>query len=289
MSRVVAITGATGFVGRYLTRALQEAGWTVKALSRTTTDYSRDSLIKALNHVDFVIHLAGRRMTREDAPNDLTPFIDPNVLLAGRLMDAATACGVTRLVFASTIAVYDPMGAAPYQEEDTPPCPINAYALSKVMAEDYLSLLERSGGPSVISLRLAAIYGNGEKGTPALMRFINQACASETLTLSGNANYGIDQLYVRDAVSALIAAMTPSAPSGVYNIGAGQVYGIKTLAQTVNIVFDNVDNLDASAATDGPQSTAYMTITKAHTGLGWQPRFDLVTGLTDLRRTKDAD
>lgn len=288
MSGTVAITGASGFVGRYLTTALQESGWTVKALSRATTDYSRDSLTMALAGVDCVIHLAGRRMTREDAPNDLAPFIDPNVLLTGRLMDAATACGVTRFVFASTIAVYSPNDPTPYHE-DTEPHPINAYALSKVMAEDYLTLLKRTGGPSVIALRLAAIYGHGEKGTPALMRFINQACAGETLTLNGNANYGIDQLYVRDAVSAFIAALAPSTPPGAYNIGAGQVYGIKTLAQTVNTVFGNTDNLDASTATDGPHSTPYMTITKAQTGLHWQPRFDLTAGLTDLRRTKEAD
>lgn len=293
MSRTVAVTGASGFIGRYLCAALEEAGCRVLRLGRGAplaesdrqTDYSRDSLISALAGADAVVHLAGRRMTREDAPMDLAPFWQPNVASIADLVAASRELGVGRIVLASTIAVYSPASGLPYRET-APARPINAYALSKLMAEAHLEMLTRAKGPSSVALRLAAVYGHGEKGTPALMKFVGQARAGETIVLAGNADYRIDQLYVRDAVSAFQAALTSEA-RGVVNIGGGRALPVGEIAETANAVFGNAGNIRYDTDSDAPMPQTAMALDLAAETLGWQPGYDLKSGLEDFRRTAD--
>ncbi|TNF23432.1 MAG: NAD(P)-dependent oxidoreductase [Rhodobacteraceae bacterium] len=292
MSRTVAVTGASGFIGGYLCAALEAAGDRVLRLGRGApasdtdrqTDYSRASLTEALAGADALVHLAGRRMTREDAPMDLGPFWQPNVAQVADLVEASRDVGVTRLVLASTIAVYSPASGLPYRE-DAPARPINAYALSKLMAEAHLEMLTRARGPSSVALRLAAVYGAGEKGTPALMKFVGQARAGETIVLTGNADYRIDQLYVRDAVSAIRAALA-SETRGAVNIGGGRAWSIGEIAETANEVFGNAGNIRYDTDSEAPMPETVMALDRAAAELGWRPRHDLRSGMEDFRATQ---
>lgn len=289
----MAVTGASGFIGRYLVASLESQGHAVRRLGRSSpqgpadrqTDYSRESLTRVLEGVDALVHLAGRRMTREDAPMDVAPFWHPNVAVIGDLVAAARDTGVKRLVLSSTIAVYSPQCGLPYRE-DMPGRPVNAYGLSKLMAEEYLEMLTRNGGPAAFRLRLAAVYGAGEKGTPALMRFVEQARRGQTLILTGNADFRIDQLYVRDAVAAMLAALrAPAEAAGAYNIGGAHAWSVRQIAETANAVFGNVGNLDDRTDSDAPMAHAIMDISAASAALGWRPVHNLCHGMEDFRRT----
>lgn len=290
MTTTVAVTGASGFIGRYLCPALEEAGHRALRLGRGApqgpddrqTDYTRHSLTAALAGADAVVHLAGRRMTREDAPMDITPFWPSNAAAMADLVAAAREVGVQRIVLASTIAIYSPASGLPYRES-APARPINAYALSKLMAEAHLEMLTRAKGPSAVALRFAAVYGHGEKGTPALMKFIGQARAGETIVLTGNADYRIDQLYVRDAVSAIQAALASDA-QGVYNIGGGRAIPVGEIAETVNEVFGNAGNIRYDTDSDAPMPKTCMALDAAAADLGWRPAFDLRAGLVDMHQ-----
>ncbi|MGR3467040.1 MAG: NAD-dependent epimerase/dehydratase family protein [Shimia sp.] len=289
----VAVTGASGFIGRYLCAALEAEGRDVIRIGRTVgdsigggqrqTDYSQESLMAALEGARTLVHLAGRRMTREDAPLDLAPFWAPNVAVIAPLVTAARACGVERIVLASTIAVYGPGSGLPYRE-DAPAQPINAYALSKLMAEQYLEMMTRRDGPSAAALRFAAVYGAGEKGTPALMKFIGQARAAETIQLQGHGAYVIDQLYIRDAVDALRAAMA-STEEGSFNIGGGHPWSIREIAEAANATFGNDGNLTLEVAEGPPGPATVMDISRARTALNWAPRHDLRAGMADFAQT----
>lgn len=292
--KTIAVTGGSGFIGRYLCAALRDEGYTVLCLGRGApetqsdrqTDYSKASLTQALSGADAVIHLAGRRMTREDAPMDLAPFWQPNVAVIGDLVSAARTAGVQRIVLASTIATYSIPSGLPYREE-APARPINAYALSKLMAEQHLEMLTRAQGLSACALRLAAVYGHGEKGTPAMMKFIDQASRGETLVLAGNPNYVIDQLYVRDAVSAFLAALHGDA-RGPYNVGGGVAHRVADIASVVNEVFDNTGNLRLETDSDAAMPQTVMALDHVRADLGWVPGYDLRAGLIDMRQTREA-
>ena len=295
--RKVAVTGYQGFIGRHLVADLRAAKYEVRGLGRGPTqrpgdyqtEYDAASLTDALQGMDAVIHLAGRRMTREDDPHDLAPFLKPNVKMIGDLVRACRSAGVRRIVLASTIAVYAPDGSAPYHEGATRPRPINAYALSKLMAEAYLDLQCRDSACNALSLRIAATYGAGEKGTPALMRFISQATDGETLVLKGNPAFLVDQIYVKDVTRAFIAALEHPQVNGVLNIGGGRGIPVFEMAETVNDVFGQPGRLDRSEAVMAPSPDTHMDIAQSRVRMGWAPRFSLHDGLTDLRAALDHD
>jgi len=298
----VMVTGASGFIGRYLVEALLQAGHEVVAVGRgdaappqgeharlthSATDYTQESLAPLLEGISSVVHLAGRRMTREDDPNFLAPFVEPNVLAIERLMRAAKAVGVRHVTLASTIAVYSAGNDVPFREADIPH-PLNAYGLSKLMAEQAAELHARDGKVRLTSLRFAAVYGYGEKGTPALMRFVNEAREKRKLTLQGNRLIGIDQLYVRDAASAILASLGENSPGGTFNIGCGTAYTVIEMAETANAVFGNAGNLNIDASHEAPARKACMDIGLAATTLGWRPRYSLAEGLADFRATMQS-
>lgn len=287
---VVAVTGASGFIGRYLCPALETAGHDVLRLGRGTgadrvTDYSRSSLEGALKGADAVIHLAGRRMTRDDDLMDIAPFWAPNVATMADLVATARVHGLGRVVLASTIGVYGPESGYPFRETART-CPTNAYAFSKVAAEKHLEMLTRRDGPSAVSARLAAVYGHGEKGTPALMTFANRAEAGKPLVLRGNPNHLIDQIYVRDAVAGLIACLG-SDTTGPVNIGGGRAIPVREIAETAARTWNRPPPVE-DGATPGPAPDTKLDLTRAAEALGWQPRYDLAAGLADMRATRDT-
>lgn len=295
----VVVTGASGFIGRYLVETLLDEGNDVVAVGRSGsaeaaatsdrltvagTDYSEESLASLLGGVDAVVHLAGRRMTREDDPNWLAPFIEPNVLAVENLMRSARAAGVGKVVLASTIAVYSAGNDVPFRESQVPH-PLNAYGLSKLVAEQAAGLHARDGKVRLTCLRFAAVYGHGEKGTPALMRFVNEARDKRTLTLQGNRLISVDQLYVRDAVGAILRTLGPESPGGTFNIGCGDAYTVVEMAETVNAVFGNAGNLAIDASHEAPARRPCMDVGHAASVLGWRPRYGLADGLADFLAT----
>ncbi len=288
----IAVTGASGFIGRYLCADLAAAGYGVLRLGRGAgmdrqTDYATPGLSEALQGADAVVHLAGRRMTREDAALDLAPFWPPNVAGIGDLVAAAKANGLRKIVLASTIAVYSAGSGMPFCET-APARPINAYALSKLMAEAHLEMLTRAAGPAAIALRLAAVYGHGEKGTPALMRFVDQATAGQQIVLQGNPDTRIDQIYVRDASAALIAALRHPTATGVFNAGGGQPWALREMAEAACDIFGTPGHLRIEHTGTDAMPHPVMDLTRTRDALDWQPAHDLRQGLLDFRKTRDA-
>ena len=295
----VAVTGASGFIGRYLVPALAAGGHEVVALGREAgglaplqgdgvtvraTDYDAGDLADVLKGVDAVVHLAGRRSQRDDDPLSFRPFAETNLNLLETLFFAARDVGASRFVQASTIAAYSAANAIPYLETDNP-VPLNPYGLSKLASEQLLTLWGGKTGVRTTSLRLAASYGYGERVSAVLMKFADAAWRRHTLTVRGNGRIGIDQIYVRDVVRAFVAALAPDAPGGAFNVGAGRVFTLLEMAETVNAAFGNDGNLRIEDPQDGPVPAPHMSIEAAHQGLGWTPEWPLERALRDFCET----
>jgi nucleoside-diphosphate-sugar epimerase len=182
----VAVTGATGFIGSRLCDLLVARGVATRAIVRATTSRPGveqmvapltdvPALIQALAGVQSLIHLAGRaHVLRESSGDPATAFREVNVDGTRRLVEAAAAAGVRRVIFLSSIGAVATTAAQPI-DDNTPPAPDTPYGQSKLGAEAVVrATCERSGLGYVI-LRPPMVFGPGMKGNPLrLFRLVDR-------------------------------------------------------------------------------------------------------------------
>ncbi len=176
--QVIALTGATGFIGRHLLASLSARGYRVRVLLRRPVEVPEGAsgavvgdlarpinMAAALSGVDAVVHSAGLANVESGAmsgaPED--DFRASNTEATKRLADAAQRARVRRFVFLSSIrAQSGPSAPAPVAETDAPQ-PTDAYGRSKLAAEEALA----ATGLDWVALRPVLVYGAGAKGNMA--------------------------------------------------------------------------------------------------------------------------
>lgn len=187
---LIAVTGASGFVGRALVSQLVANGVRARAVlrkpaaeqgpGRPETIVVDDigpatSWQSALAGVDCLIHAAARvHVMRETDEDPLAAFRHVNVGGTARLAEEAAAIGVRRLVFLSSIKVHgDSVADDRVIHHDDPPAPTDPYGLSKWEAECVLRKIAARTSLEVVIVRPPLIYGPGVKANfERLMRLV---------------------------------------------------------------------------------------------------------------------
>jgi nucleoside-diphosphate-sugar epimerase len=208
VSRLVAVTGPTGFIGRHLTSLLAANGNQVRAVVRPSSispparsdvavvvsPLERHALTEAFRGADVVVHLAGLVSAIRDRDYTVT-----NVEGTRAVARAARDSGA-RLVHVSSLAAAGPAPPSTPRREDDPAAPITAYGRSKLDAERVVAGL---GGLRWIILRPAAVYGPGDRAMLPLFR-----CAVRgVLPLLGRTTAAYTFVHVGDVARAIAAAV----------------------------------------------------------------------------------
>jgi UDP-glucose 4-epimerase len=187
---LIALTGATGFIGRHLLAELPRRGYRVRVLLRRPSEVpegaagavigdiaSPHNMAAALRDVDMVIHSAGLAHAMSGRPEDDYRAINTQATI--RLAQAAERAGAKRFVFLSSIRAQSGPVAKAVLTEDQEPQPTDPYGRSKLEAERGLSAL----GLDWAALRPVLVYGPGVKGNMAAL--LNLAQSSWPLPLGG--------------------------------------------------------------------------------------------------------
>ena len=187
---VVALTGATGFIGQHLLRELPKRGYRLRVLLRRPSvlpmeatsvvvgDLARpQNMAAALAGVNAVIHSAGLAHAMSGVPED-----DHRAINTGATIDLARAAhraGAKRFIFLSSIRAQTGRVADVVLTEDQEPRPTDAYGRAKLAAEQGLAQLPLDW----VALRPVLVYGSGVKGNMA--RLIRLARSPYPLPLGG--------------------------------------------------------------------------------------------------------
>jgi UDP-glucose 4-epimerase len=171
---LVALTGATGFIGQYLLRELPKRGYRLRLLLRRPSemplasasavigDLARaQNMTQALAGVDAVIHSAGIAHAMTGMPEDDYRLLNTEATI--RLAQAAQRAGARRFVFLSSIRAQCGPVEEEIQTENLQPRPVDAYGRSKLAAEQGLAALDLDW----VALRPVLVYGPGVKGNMA--------------------------------------------------------------------------------------------------------------------------
>ncbi|GGM52232.1 UDP-glucose 4-epimerase [Longimycelium tulufanense] len=236
----VLVTGASGYVGQAVVRALAAAGHQPIGLVHRVASSDLGgitwrrgdvldvpSLRAAVDGVDAVVHLVALANVRESFEHP-TRYYRVNVGGTTNVLDAlADQVGPARLVLASTASVYGSPARQPITE-DTLPDPNNPYAASKLAAEQAVAWQTRAGRLGAVTLRLFNVAGAvGEQGDQDDTRVITRACAVASGRVAGLDIYGDgsavrDFVHVADVARAFVLALDTCrwGDYRVFNVGA---------------------------------------------------------------------
>lgn len=180
----VLVTGATGFLGGAVCRALATAGHELRAAVRRAAPLPAGVVAvpgadlgpeadwaPALEGCEAVVHLAARAHVMNDTEADpLALFRRVNRDGALRLGEQAAAAGLKRMVFVSTIKVNGEatVPGRPFRADDTPR-PVDPYGRAKAEAEEALAALSARTGLEVTVVRPTLVHGPGAKGNLAVL------------------------------------------------------------------------------------------------------------------------
>lgn len=282
MTRVVAVSGAGGFIGAHLTRALVARGDRVLPLVRagSTLDAPQEP-------IDAVVHLAfpTSAALRRGAPVEALASAIGTTLAA---VSRAASAGARHLVIASSGKVYAPPARLPI-EEDFALAPTTYLGELKLACERLAGLSARRGAAfGVSALRIFNVYGPGQRGefiVPHLLAALGRARAPV-----GELEHGRDYLHVTDVCDAIVMALAhPPAPGELraMNVASGRATTARELAQLIEAASGTALDLVVDPARLRPgEVTEERARARALTLLGWAPRITLAEGLAELARAE---
>jgi UDP-glucose 4-epimerase len=302
----VLVTGAAGFIGRWVVGELLDRGHEVLPVDNLATGVAanleefegrsglrdlevgdvRDETAcrRWIGEVDAVAHLAAS-ISVQDSIDDPGETFDNDVVGTFRLLEAARSNRV-RFLFMSTCMVYDRASPREGISEDHATLPASPYAASKLAGEALtLSYFHAYGLPTTV-VRPFNTYGPyqrsvGEGGVVAI--FTRRSLLGEELRIYGDGTQTRDLLYAGDCARFVCDALASDAATGrILNAGTGHDVSVNELAAAIEGDGSRIAHVDHIH----PQSEIAVLRCDARRAaalLGWRPEVSLAEGLARTR------
>lgn len=288
------VTGATGFIGGHLAHRLHDAGVSVTAIVRDSSDPARiaalpgqaeaipvhDDGSRLINIVkqatpDVVFHLAAR-FSSSHTHADIDGVITDNVTLTARVCEAATAAGCPALVVAGT--AWQNAGSTP---GDPTPSPNSFYAASKQAADDIIDYYCGQAGLNTVTLKIYDSYGPNDPRRKFLAT-LRDAAANQTSVEASPGDQLLHLVHVDDLVDGFVHAGNLLYSGEVcgrasHTLPSGEPVTLRAIAETW--MRANGENIDIRWGGRPHRSGEVMVPWEGVPLPGWSPRIDLATGL----------
>ena len=308
------VTGAHGFVGSHLAKALLESGESVRVLDRPEPRLSdlggprrsgldllgireevelaeadlrdAEAVGKAVAGCDSVFHLAAQTIVGVARESPLETF-EVNVRGAWNVFEACRTRGVGRVVFASSDKAYGSSPELPYRE-DFPLRASYPYDASKAAADVIARSYATAYGLPLAVTRFANVYGGGDLNFSRLIPETAVAVLDgRAPAIRSDGSPERDFLHVDDAVSAYLAiagALGDGAAGEAFNAGGERPHSVREVVELIAAAADAgiEPDFQGDGSPDGEIDRQFVDSAKLRELTGWQPQVGLEDG---LRRT----
>ena len=297
----VIVTGANGFIGSWLCRALLDRGADVTALVHGGTEslklqgVEKNVSIESVDIRDFealkkafskskpgiCYHLAAVSSTKT-AMQDVFGTVDTNVISAIKVLEAARLSG-SAVCFASSVKVYGGATKKGFLESQ----PLNgssAYATSKICGESACGMYARTFGLNAAVARPGNVYGWGDfKFERLVPGAIRSALLGESPRVNGTGESKFDFVFVGDAAKGLVAVgekmLAKRIDAEAFNIGTGKACSVKEVVEEII----GLAGSSAGIKFRGEEKPGCEILYPAKSAkeLGWKAEYSLKKGLRE--------
>jgi UDP-N-acetylglucosamine/UDP-N-acetyl-alpha-D-glucosaminouronate 4-epimerase len=291
------VTGGAGFIGSNLVDALAGRGERVRVLDDLSTGRRQNlapnvelihgsvadaaAVAKAVKGVEVIYHLAAV-VSVQQCLEEPVAANEVNVVGTARILQAAAASDVRRVVFASSAAVYGDSPVLPKREE-LPPDPLSSYAVAKLAGEQ---LGRTVPGVEFVALRFFNVYGPRQNPhsqyAAAIPIFLTALEAGRPLPIFGDGTQTRDFTFVGDVVSGLLLAGDAGGIDGrVFNVAAGRAITVSDLAFALGRAAGRPVEFEYRPPRPGEILHSYGDVSAAERFLGFKARVPLDEGLAE--------
>ena len=303
------ITGANGFLGRYLCEEAKNLGFAVRAATRVPFSFSEGienfvignidastDWTKSLLNCDVVIHLAARvHVMHSNKIDSLNEFRRVNVLGTKQLAKSAAMNGVKRFIYVSSIHVNGLFteNNNSFSEKDIPK-PCNDYSISKWEAEIVLKAIAEEANLEIVIIRPPLIYGLGAPGNfDQILRVLKKNIPLPFVRVKNKRDF----IYVKNLVSVLlVCTIHPKAAGQLYLVCDGQAISTANLLEILSKALGNSAKMfgvplwilrligtivGKSSEIQKLLDSLQINSSKIRSDLGWIPPYKLQEGLKE--------
>ena len=309
----VLVTGAAGFIGMHVARALCDAGARVTGADNLDPYYDV-SLKKArlaelaarpafaFEHADLadpaacerllspdtftsVVHLAAQPGVRYSLVNP-DAYVRNNLVAFGHVLERCRHCRIAHLVYASSSSVYGANHDLPFSEDQSVDHPVSLYAATKkaneLMAHSYSHLF----GLPTTGLRFFTVYGPWGRPDQAPMLFTKAIVEGRPIDVFNRGDMARDFTYIDDVAEGVLRtlerpprASDGNAPYAIYNIGNHEAVSLDAFIGLLEALLGRRALRNQRPMQLGDVKTTYASIERLQRDTGFAPTTPLTDGL----------
>ena len=305
----ILITGGAGYIGSHVSHLLVDRGYNITIIDSLLTGNKKlipkkakfinsdISNVKKINRIlqknkfDLVIHFAGLIRVDESVKFP-RKYLNNNYEKTKIFLSICLKNGLKKLIFSSTAAVYGNPKKNKVSENNKLN-PLNPYAKSKLMIENFIKKLSKKNGLKFVILRYFNVAGADKKMRTGLIskysthliKIVSEVAVKKRkkILINGD-NYKTrdgtpirDYIHVSDLAEAHLLSLRylmKGNKSGIFNCGYGKGYSVKEIIQTANKLFNNTINFSIGPKRPGDSKYVVANPNKFIKTMKWKPKFN---------------
>jgi nucleoside-diphosphate-sugar epimerase len=308
------VTGAAGFIGARTSELLLKDGHTVVGIDNLNEAYdprikeyrlqrlqsipgftfhkmdiSDKSIVAQFQGQQFegVINLAARAGVRASV-KDPWVYVDSNMTGTLNMLEICRVTGTKKFLVASTSSIYGENPPYPTPETASSSEPLQPYAASKKGAESMAHAYHHLYGIDVSVVRFFTVYGPAGRPDLSIFRFVQWISEGQPVRVNGDGEQSRGFTYIDDIAHGTILAMKPVGHE-IFNLGGHEVITINNLIKLIEDIVGKKAIVEYGPPDLADMRSNWADVTKAGEMLGWEPQFNMRSGIEKLVEWYNAE
>lgn len=308
------VTGAAGFIGARTSELLIQDGHTVVGVDNLNEAYdlrmkeyrlrrlqgmggftfkkldiSDKSILEYFKDEKFdgVINLAAWAGVRASVQNPWI-YVETNMTGTLNMLELCRRTGTKKFIVASTSSIYGEDPPYPTPESASSSEPLQPYAASKKGAEAMAHAYHHLYGIDVTVVRFFTVYGPAGRPDLALFRFVQWISEGRPVRVNGDGEQSRGFTYIDDIARGVILALKPVGYE-IVNLGGHEVITINNLIKLVEDVVGKKAEVVYGPPNLADMRSNWADVSKAGELLGWEPQYDMRSGIEKLVEWYNAE